>query len=88
VLRQLGEVEAGAEVLALPAQHRHPDLRRQVGEGGVDLPDQRVADGVALGRAVQPHMRDRAVEGDAKQVELVEHGRCVSRSMAGGGPDR
>ena len=79
-LGQLGQVEPGAEMLALAAQHHRPHFGRQVDEGGLQLRDQGVVDGVALGRAHQPHMRQRDSQLDAQQVQRGE--------QAGGGLKR
>ena len=73
-LGDLGEVEAGAEVIALAAHDDRARRLRQVDEGGVQLRDQRVADGVALGRPVEPHVQHGAARFDAQQVERAAGG--------------
>ena len=78
-LRELGEVEAGAEVLALAAEHDRAHGFGQVDEGGVQLRHQRVVDRVALGRAIQAQVQHGAPFLDAQQVERPEErrrGRC------------
>ena len=60
-LGDLGEVEAGAEVIALAAERRRRASRSgRLTKVGVELRDQRIADGVALVRPVQADVQDRA----------------------------
>ena len=73
-LRDLGEIEAGAEMIAFAAQHDGARLRGQVDEGRVDLRDERIADRVALARPVQPYMQDSARRLNAQQVERLQDG--------------
>ena len=75
------EIEPGAEMLARAAPAPPPlDLRRQRDERAVRLRDQRVVDGVALGRPVQPDVRDGAGELDRQQVERGERAGGGGRS--------
>ena len=83
-LLQLGEIEAGAEVLALAADHDRAHVVGKVDEGGVQLRHQRVVDGVALGRAIQAHVQHRAARLDAEQVERSEGGRQRRGGASGG----
>jgi hypothetical protein len=73
-LGDLGEIEAGAEVIAFAAQHDGARRLGQVDEGGVDLRDERIADRVAFVRPVQTHMQDCACRLDAQEVECLQDG--------------
>ena len=52
-LGHLGEVQAGAEVVALGVQHDRADLGGQVGEDALQAEDGAVGQGVPLGGAAQ-----------------------------------
>ena len=67
---EFGQVEPGAEVLALAAHNDRARLRRQVDECRVELRHERVVDRVALARAHQPEVQQGVAEADAKQVEF------------------
>src|SRR4029079_2813750 len=71
-LGQLGQVETGAEVIALAAEHDRARRFGQAGEGGLELRDKRIVQGVALGRTVEAHVGHRVAVLDAKQVERRE----------------
>ena len=73
-LGDLGEVEAGAEVIAFAAQDDRARRLGQVDEGRVQLRDERIADGVALLRPVQAHVQHRARRLDVQQVERLQDG--------------
>src|SRR3712207_2764730 len=74
----LGEVEAGAEVLAVAGQHHGLGSRRRRLEEFFEARDQGVIDGIALSRPVEAHDRDRAALLDRK---VRQHGGTR-------GPDR
>jgi hypothetical protein len=56
----------------IPFSAEHDDARAlgQVDESGLQLRDQAVADGVAFGRPVQPHLGDAVGVTDLQQIEL------------------
>jgi len=72
-LHQFRQVEPGTEMITRAADHHRLHRLGQVQKRGVDLADQRVADGVALGRAVQPHMGHRVGLADLQQVQRGQH---------------
>src|SRR5690242_8695426 len=65
-LFQLGEIEAGAEMLAVAGEHDRADVRRQRLEERYHALHQRVVQRIALLGAMQPEDRDRAALLDAK----------------------
>ena len=83
-LAHLGKIEPGAEMRAFATEHHRTCLGGQVDEGGVDLRHQGIADGIAFGRAHQPHMDQRARALNAQQVKLREQagGRAEGRRGA------
>ena len=74
VIRQFGEVQAGAEMFAFAVEHDGAHRLRQIDEAGVQLGDQRIADRIALRRPGEAYPRDRAVDVDGQQVEPFQHG--------------
>ena len=79
-LGQLGQIEPGAEVIALAAQHHRSRLVGQAGEDGLQLRDQFVVQRIALGRPIEAHVRDGVAVFDAQQIEHSE--------LADGGDER
>lgn len=68
-LGDLRQVETGTEMIAGTAQDDRSGGLGQVDEASVELRDQRVADGVALGGAVQAHVQHRTLGLDHEQIE-------------------
>ena len=60
-LGELGEIEAGAEMLAFAGQHDGADVVRQRREEGVDAVHHLIVERIAFGGAIEPQHRDRAV---------------------------
>jgi hypothetical protein len=75
----LGEVQPGAEVLALATEHGRADAGGQVDPDRVQLRQQFVADAVALGGAVQAHVQHGAGTLQPQQVQ------CGQRAAGGQG---
>ena len=72
VLAELGEIEPGAEMITLAAQDDGARRLGQIDKGRMQLRNQRVIDGVALGRAMQADMQHRLPRLDAQEIERIE----------------
>src|SRR4029453_19491607 len=72
-LADLREVEAGAEVLALAADHGCARLRGYVDESRMDLAYEFTIDHVALGGAREAHVEHSAGGFDLQQLEIAEN---------------
>jgi hypothetical protein len=60
-LGKLGEIEAGAEMLAFAGEHDSADLVRQRREEGADAVHHLIVESIAFRRAIEPQHRDRAM---------------------------
>ena len=86
-LFQLGEVEAGAEMLAVAGQHHGANFGRQGVEERHHALHQRVVERIALLGPMQPQDRDRAALLGAERrrkidgVQIGTHRRLLNRSL-------
>ncbi len=73
----LAQIEAGTEMIAFAAENHRTDHRGKRGEGRLQIADQLIADGIALGRAVQADVRDRPIvrDGEKARIECGSGGR-------------
>ena len=81
VLGDFGEIEAGGKMLAFAGQHDRADVRGQPGEEGLEPEHGDVVERVALFRAREAQMRDRARAG----VAFSDGGRSMAIGSSGWG---
>ena len=81
-LGQFGQIEPGAEMLALAGEHDGADVLRQRAEESLDAAHGRIVERVALLARDEPQHRDRAValglqaSAAGRRIRLRGHGHC------------